>query len=359
MNVRPLQPIITATLLLCAVVQAQAEGFAGLGSDAGKYAEVVPGKKLEFPADLGAHPGFRIEWWYLTANLKDDAGNSYGVQWTLFRQAIEAGGSDQQGWDNGQVWMAHAAVTSATEHLFAETLARGGIGQAGVTSAPFRAWIDNWSFASDDASSHGGLSRAKVSASGPDFGYALTLTADRPLVMHGDQGFSVKSDRGQASYYYSQPFFTAEGILTIHGRQVRVSGQAWMDREWSSQPLASDQKGWDWFSLHLASGEKLMILQLRSDEAKAFTAGTWIAPDGKVEALATGDITLSPLTESAAGNRKIPTAWKIKVKSRGLDVETVPLNANSWMATSIPYWEGPVRVTGSHEGRGYLELTGY
>ena len=28
-----------------------------------------------------------------------------------------------------------------------------------------------------------------------------------------------------------------------------------MDREWSSQPLAPDQTGWDWFSLHLTSGE--------------------------------------------------------------------------------------------------------
>ncbi|WP_299442525.1 lipocalin family protein, partial [uncultured Rhodospira sp.] len=26
---------------------------------------------------------------------------------------------------------------------------------------------------------------------------------------------------------------------------------------------------------------------------------------------------------------------------------------------SVPYWEGPVRITGSHGGRGYLEMTGY
>jgi len=25
----------------------------------------------------------------------------------------------------------------------------------------------------------------------------------------------------------------------------------------------------------------------------------------------------------------------------------------------FPYWEGPVFATGSHEGRGYLEMTGY
>ena len=85
-----------------------------------------------FPEDFGAHPGFRIEWWYLTANLKDASGASYGAQWTLFRQAMEPG-LEREGWSNQNVWMGHAAVTSAAEHLFSETLARGGIGQAGVS----------------------------------------------------------------------------------------------------------------------------------------------------------------------------------------------------------------------------------
>jgi predicted secreted hydrolase len=29
------------------------------------------------------------------------------------------------------------------------------------------------------------------------------------------------------------------------------------------------------------------------------------------------------------------------------------------MALSIPYWEGPILIDGSHTGRGYLEMTGY
>jgi predicted secreted hydrolase len=29
------------------------------------------------------------------------------------------------------------------------------------------------------------------------------------------------------------------------------------------------------------------------------------------------------------------------------------------MATSFPYWEGPIRFKGSHSGVGYLEMTGY
>ena len=82
-------------------------------------------------------------------------------------------------------------------------------------------------------------------------------------MLQGDAGYSRKSEREQASYYYSQPFFKASGRITIDDKPVDVIGLAWMDREWSSQPLASDQTGWDWLSLHFNSGEKLMLYRLR------------------------------------------------------------------------------------------------
>src|SRR6202162_4829963 len=70
---------------------ALAQGFAGLGTSGEGFAPVPPGKTFSFPADHGPHPDFRIEWWYVTANLVDSAGVAYGAQWTLFRQAMSAG----------------------------------------------------------------------------------------------------------------------------------------------------------------------------------------------------------------------------------------------------------------------------
>ena len=66
---------------------AAAQGFSlAWGTPAG-YAEVRPDRVISFPADHGAHPDFRIEWWYVTANLADATGAPLGVQWTLFRFA--------------------------------------------------------------------------------------------------------------------------------------------------------------------------------------------------------------------------------------------------------------------------------
>src|SRR5882724_7156969 len=120
-----------------------AQGFAGLGETAEGFAAVTPARQFVFPADHGPHPEFRIEWWYVTANLTDANGAAYGAQWTLFRQAIAAG-VPQEGWANQHIWMGHAAVTTASTHRYAEAFARGGVGQAGVEANPHRAWIDAW-----------------------------------------------------------------------------------------------------------------------------------------------------------------------------------------------------------------------
>src|SRR5262245_30394748 len=126
MNAKGLLSVFVSVVAMVglAVVPARAQGFAGLGKDVDGFAQVVPGKPLVFPADHGAHPDYRIEWWYFTANLRDRDGNSYGVQWTLFRQAVRPGGADE-GWATQQIWMGHAAVTSATTHRFVEKFARG------------------------------------------------------------------------------------------------------------------------------------------------------------------------------------------------------------------------------------------
>src|ERR1700719_564851 len=235
-------------LLSASARQALAQGFAGLGLSGDGFSPVVPGRTLAFPADHGPHPEFRIEWWYVTANLKDATGTAYGAQWTLFRQAMEPA-AQQQGWANQQIWMGHAAVTRADTHRYSEAFARGGVGQAGVEAKPFRAWIDSWQMRGLDTMRDDTIAPLELNASGADFAYALRLDADRPLVLQGDAGYSRKSERGQASYYYSQPFFKATGRIAIDDKPVDVIGLAWMDREWSSQPLASDQTGWDWLSL--------------------------------------------------------------------------------------------------------------
>jgi predicted secreted hydrolase len=351
--------LLLGTLLLsaCDDEKPPADGFAGLGNEATTFAQVVPGKVFSFPPDHGPHDGFRIEWWYLTANLKDNQGRTFGVQWTLFRNALKAD-AQQPGWGNQTIWMGHAAVTSANQHYTAERYARGGVEQAGVNTAPFKAWIDDWTFDSQ-ASIEDPLANMQLHARGQGFSYQLHLTSSQPLVLQGEQGFSQKSEQGQASYYYSQPFFQAKGTVEIDGTTYQVSGPAWLDREWSSQPLTANQTGWDWFSMHLDNGEQLMLYRMRQKNGEPYLTGTWIGADGQTQRLKGQEIQLTPLASSDVAGHTLPTRWAVKIPGKHIDVTTTALNPNAWMNLRIPYWEGPVQVSGSHSGTGYLEMTGY
>src|SRR5260370_6927375 len=122
---------------------ALAQGFAGLGVSGEGFRPVAPGETFSFPADHGPHPDFRIEWWYVTANLVDSTGAACGAQWTLFRLASRPG-AQQQGWPNQQIWMGHAAVTRADTHRYSEAFARGRGGPGGVLRKPVRPSADAW-----------------------------------------------------------------------------------------------------------------------------------------------------------------------------------------------------------------------
>ncbi|NKB53544.1 MAG: iron ABC transporter permease [Rhizobiaceae bacterium] len=366
MNVRATWIAALGSLWWFVAVQAGAQGYGGLGTDAQGYAFPSPQYVMQFPKDHGPHREFRIEWWYLTANLTGDDGREYGVQWTLFRNAMIPPNAETlttaNDWSPSQLWMGHAAVTTPDAHYVSETRARSILGLAGAQSNPFKAWINDWQLAAN-SSDDPNFESLTVAANGEKFSYHLDMKAQGPLVFHGGNGYSVKSFAGHASHYYSQPHFKVSGSINLAGKPVKVTGTAWLDREWSSQPLSADQSGWDWVSLNLNDGSKLMGYRLRGggdvEGGEIHVSATWISPLGTAISYPNGKLSMEEVSTSVVAGRSVPTAWRLKLPAKDIDIEIEALNKNAWMATSFPYWEGPAIIRGSHTGRGYLEMTGY
>jgi len=343
---------------------APAGDFTVLAQSAEGYAQAQPGQALVFPRDHGAHPAYRIEWWYLTANLRDRDGREYGVQWTLFRSALATPDTPLPAntWQTPQMYMAHFAITTPDGHRAFQRYARGGehggLAQAGATAEPFAAWLDDWSLRSSGPD----WLPLQVQARQGQTGLHLRLDTRQPLVLQGDNGFSRKHPAGGGSYYYSQPFLQAEGALELDGVAIDISGQAWLDREWSSQFLQGAQTGWDWLALHLDSGEKLMLFRLRGGVAESYTHGVLIGPDGGKTQLDSATIHLQVLATSEVAGRDLPLHWRIDLPTIGRSLEVRALHPDQWMEVDYAYWEGVVVATGDgpgNSGRGYLELTGY
>ncbi len=363
---------LLAVALLLAAALAHPAAELRLGSvlgeqEAAGFARAEAPRPFRFPDDHGSHPDYRSEWWYLTASLTGPEGQDFGVQFTLFRQALRSAPVIGGPWDASQIFLAHLALTdvAAGRHVEAERLARGHPRLAGVTAAPFRAWLDGWSLAASGRDLQGLVLDAETAR----IAVRLRLQPVKPLVLQGEAGLSRKGPH-QASYYYSLPRLAVAGELDTPAGPVPVTGTAWLDREWSTSVLSAEQRGWDWFALQLDSGEDIMVFQLRRRDGRRdpYDQGMWVGAGGESRRLEVRDFTLEPTrfwTDEAG--RRWPVAWKLAVSTpagpRYLRVEAALDDQR--MDTLLTYWEGLVRVydagpqAGELIGTGYMELTGY
>lgn len=330
------------------------------------FDRVLAVRPFEFPADHGPHPNFRDEWWYVTGNLDGPNGQRYGFQITFFRHGIRRGkrpGTSH--WAGQDAWMAHFALTDVPNQRYSsfQRISREAIGLAGAQAQPFKVWLDDWVLEASKSDEKQWHFRAHQDGIALD----LMLSPVKAPVLQGDHGLSQKSSEpGNASYYYSMSRMLARGHVSLNGESLPVTGLAWLDREWSTSMLASDQAGWDWFSLQLESGEDLMYFRMRrkNGDVDPLSSGALIAPDGTSRHLGQDDVQVAAISKwRSPQGYDYPSGWKLSIHPAGKDLIIQPILADQEFRHDATYWEGAVNVFDSNKGqplgRGYVELTGY
>jgi predicted secreted hydrolase len=317
-------------------------------------ANVTPGYNMTFPFDHGSHPEFAVEWWYLTANLTDKQNNPYALQWTLFRFASD---TQHTPWANAQQYMGHVGLRDGKQAWFEERFARGGVGNAGISTAPFNVFIDDWQWLAQSSSMFPSTLDFTIDK---HIKVNLNFATDKPFVKHGEQGFSRKLRHSeQASYYYSQPHIQVSGELELPTGTVQVSGNAWFDHEWTSQYLSPLAQGWDWFSIHFDDGLKLMLFNMRHQKQQDYWSGTLITKNGKTIHLSEQDIQGKVTKRDKVEGRLLPLHWSIQLPKYQIDIQIAPMQTEQWNPGLFSYYEGGTVISGSHSGVGFIELTGY
>ncbi|MDJ0833806.1 MAG: lipocalin-like domain-containing protein [Gammaproteobacteria bacterium] len=327
------------------------------------FARALTPREFVFPADHGAHPEYATEWWYFTGNLSSDRGEAFGYQLTLFRVGLKPGSADaDSNWRSHQLYMGHLALSAIDrqQHLSEERFSRAAAGLAGADNNPLRVWLGPWSI----NGSEDNIFPLTLQAATDRFGIELSVEAgSKPPVLQGDRGLSQKSAAaGNASYYYSYTRLPTSGSIRLQDRVIKVEGNSWFDREWSSSALAADQAGWDWFSLQLDSGQDLMFYQMRGKDGQPqiYSKGVLVDREGRVEPLSLDNTRLSVTdTWTSASGTRYPIGWQMRIPRHAIDIEIQAAFADQEMAHTVRYWEGAVKVDGSHRGLGYLELSGY
>ncbi len=339
-----------------------------IGDGGQGFAQITGARPFIVPDDYGAHPDYRIEWWYFTGNLFTEQGRHFGFELTFFRLALAADQPQRSSqWGTRQAWMAHFALTDthSRQFLAAERFGRGALGIAGARPQPFRVNVRDWHAASEGSD----LFPLRLHAAADDFALDLQLDAVKPMVGHGEDGFDAKGpEPGNASAYFSFTRMAAEGTVSRGGSTYDVSGLAWMDREWSTSVLSPDIDGWDWFAIQLQDGRDIMYYRLRRDDGTAsdFSGGTMVLADGSTVPLSAEDVIVNETRfwRSPVSGIRYPVAWRLAMPAFDMDLNLEAVMDAQEVNLSVRYWEGAMRITGSDpsgplSGYGYTELAGY
>ena len=326
------------------------------------FAEVRSGVALVFPRDHGAHPEYRTEWWYVTGWLDGPGGTHRGFQITFFRTATGMAANSRSAFAPRQILFAHAALSDAAigHLLHGERMAREGMGLAAASRVDTDVAIEDWRLRRLPDG------RFVAHVEGEGFALDLAFRPTQPVLAQGDHGYSRKGpDPHSASRYFSLPHLDVLGSVRRSGHAERVTGTAWLDREWSSSYLPPGGVGWDWTGLNFDDGSALMAFRIRrADGAMLWAGGSWRAADGSLANLGLGDVLFVPRrrwrSPRTGALYPIDPVLRVRLPSGIRDLPLHPLLPDQELdgraAGGPVYWEGAVSTAG---GRGYLELTGY
>jgi predicted secreted hydrolase len=342
--------------MLCAVITAGAQ----------EYKLALPGYKYEFPRDYFNHEEYQTEWWYYTGNLRSPDGHRFGFELTFFRQGVSREANSDR-WFVKDLWMAHLALSDVTGQRFyhEERLNRAGPGLAGVDEKTGLVWNGNWQ-------ARIGEKDEELRGVGAKFGIGLKLAPAKPPVIHGQSGVSQKAEgAGHASHYLSQTRLLTTGSIDMDGKTYTVEGASWMDHEFFTGAMASDETGWDWLSVQAEDGSELMLYRLRHKDGSIdpHSSGSYVDVQGKNTFLSKDDFSMTPVGDywtSKQTHGSYSEHWHVTVAKLGMEFDvTTPLRDQELVESYGPsYWEGAVDISGNRGGRalrgvGYLEMTGY
>ena len=336
---------------------------------AAQYRTALPGYRYEFPRDHFNHPDFQTEWWYYTGNLKSADGRRFGFELTFFRQAVSRDPAKAAAWEVRDLYAAHLALSDLDGRKFyhVERTNRSGPGMAAVSESLGRVWNGNWQI-------QWHREDQELTAIDEHFQLHLTLHSEKPPVIHGENGASQKAEGpGRASRYVSLTRLATTGAIELGSQEFEVHGWSWMDHEFFTHQLETEQIGWDWLSLQLEDHTELMLFHIRRRDGSIdpYSAGTYVDANGKTTHLRSNDFDLLPLGDkwrSPLSGAEYPIFWKIAIPRLGIELEAkTPLESQelTGKAGLAPnYWEGAIVLSGrrgqqSLSGLGYLEMTGY
>jgi len=310
--------------------------------------------EISFPRDEGAHPGSKMEWWYVNFHLiADSSGTKYGVMVTYFNNQVkilnitdETNGAfypgSQLGVLNSGTNYLHLSHISSTNLRPDRLLTLSSGGQL----KPFQYYL-NAVYAGRCVE--------------------LFLEALKPPLIIAGSGYLPIGSSG-SSYYYSLPLLNVHGKLTLAGRTEPVSGIGWMDHQWGNFFVTPNSKeSYEWFSVQLNDNRQLVFWDIFTGQNKiprdkAHKMCTISFRDGSQDTSLSFSIQRLAFWRDKRG-LIFSHRWEFTDPLHNIRLLIQPVFDNQVASVlgSMPFFEGSCTVSGTWQGEkvsgvGYAEL---
>lgn len=310
-------------------------------------------KSVTLPDDDAFLKDMKVQWWYWTGHLEDENKHKYGFEVVFFT------------FNSFIIFkncLSQIAITDLSENKY--------IFREKTDFFTLPKYYDN-EFLLNSKGDHmklhvrGGNGCDKIHFK--LFNYELILNLNEiysPTIHY--EGKCHNYSFGGNSFYYSRENMKTSGTLIKNGQVHNVSGLSWFDRQYGDL-YQGIFKGWQWFSIRLHNGEKIMLYDYLKKEYSKERFGS-ISKEYSSTELKSTDFTVKALTYWRSPNTRInyPASWEISILDKVYKVFPY-INNQELCATDLvwigpEYWEGSCRVKDSNDnyiGDAYVELNGY
>ncbi len=160
-------------------------------------------------------------------------------------------------------------------------------------------------------------------------------------------------------YQYSLPTMETEGKVTIEGKEYKVEGISWFDRQWQNQDEIIEGK-WSWMDLNLSNGDRISLWDTIDKNNNNESWVTILHEDG-TQTVAEMEHLASTTTDywvSEKSGAKYPGKWMIKIPKLNAELEVIPVIRDQEIAgmKGFAHYEGASTVSGMYNGE---QVTGY
>jgi len=326
-----------------------------------------PAVSVKLPRDLASHEDYLTEWWTVYANLTDDANHAYGVTLHICKRFPVLRKLDSMLWHTAlprPEFIGYYALANIAERkMIADE--RNGLADDDYRTSEETLEINltDWRIMQTAT----GLS---LRIQGNDALVHLNLIGDQPPVRQGQEGYAWRGEDLPPAYVLSWPRMSVEGSLIFNAKVHPVTGQAWLEREYTSYLPSSRLTSWDRLVLMLDNHHELILWYPRcgGEDRCAAIPATLISPDGIATQIPADRVLINPSESwtSPDTDVKYYVEWQVKLEDydAALLVSAYLPNAElTYGQGAIHVWTSPVHVAGrwgdqAVQGEGYGEISG-